>query len=390
MNNTQKFDSNRIMKTAVLAIFSVCLLPLSGFEAKATGLVQNLSNKEKICIIKEIILKNLDRTPDYIDQETVLDEISQQMNLDPIQAEGLQGIEREREQQVLQKYPMSDEQLKEKYQQEAENLFPLYNIGDEVEVHYLLHNKSFSISGVYYRSDPTHIWIGTKKILRLNLTRKYSIRFDKDETLILRNQFINEKIERYYKKRLEYKNKLTGKDYWIKSGFLFFQGQWITPRTMAETRIKYLNEEIKIRRMHQKIAGEKSLSGRISILQRIMNMIRFEKLDDHPERVFEIQNQLIDFKRRYVESQIKLALQEKNPARARIILQSTISKYPDAVNIAKAKSLLQAAESSITARNQEIQNRITVPEQSKGIRDKIVDVPNKKNKTHSRVSIRYR
>lgn len=392
MNTTQKFDRISVIKIAVLTTFSICQLSLTGFETKPAELPQNLSNSEKIEIIKEIILKNMDRTPDYIDQDAVLEEISQMMNLDKIQVEELQEIEKQRKQKVLQKYPMTDEQLREKYQQEAEDLFPLYNIGDEVEVHYLLHNKSFSVSGVFYRIDSTHIWIGKKKILRLNLPRKYSIRFDADATIILRNNYIDGKIKKYHVIRSEYEKKLTDKSSWIKSGYLFFYGQWVTPRELVEARLKYLNEELRIRRMHLRIAKEKSLVRRITILQQILNMIRLEKLNDHFERVFEIRNQIREFKRRYVEIQIELVKQENDPERARIILQSAISKYPDAINIAAAKTLLQEIESVLDSRRKELQEKIMVHKVERKITEKIIkSVSNHKTKkVNSKVSIKVR
>ena len=386
MNKLQKLDWNNCIKVVVFMVLSIFQLPLTGLETDPAEQPKRLSNRERISIIKEIILQKLDQNPDYIDPDQVLEEISQKMNLDMIQTEELQKIEKERQQKVLQKYPMTDEQLREKYLQEAENLFPLYNIGDEVEIHYLLHGKSFGITGVYYRSDPTYIWIGTKKIPRLNLARKYSIRFDADETAILRNQFVDKKLMEYHNIRSEYDKELTDRKYWIKSGCLYFYGQWVTPRKLAETRLKYLNEELRIRRMHQRIASEKTLSGRIAILQHVLAMIKIENLKGHSERTFEINTQLTDFKRRYVDSQIRLAQQEKDPERARIILQSVISKYPDAANIANAKFMLRDTESAVHAKNMEIQKRITVRRQTMGIRDKIVDITDKKSKDGSKDS----
>ena len=389
MNKLQKLDWNNCIKVVVFMVWSIFQLPLTGLETDPAEQPKRLSNRERISIIKEIILQKLDQNPDYIDPDQVLEEISQKMNLDMIQTEELQEIEKERKQKVLQKYPMTDEQLREKYLPEAENLFPLYNIGDEVEVHYLLHGKSFGITGVYYRSDPTYIWIGTKKIPRLNLARKYSIRFDADETTILRNQFVDKKLMEYHNIRSEYDKELTDRKYWIKSGCLYFYGQWITPRKLAETRLKYLNEELRIRRMHQRIASEKTLSGRIAILQHVLAMIKIENLKGHSERTFEINTQLTDFKRRYVDSQIRLAQQEKDPERARIILQSVISKYPDAANIANAKFMLRDAESAVHAKNMEIQKRIMVSNVERKINEKIIEsVSEHKQKKKSRLLIK--
>ena len=70
MSKLQKNFRNICIKAVMFIASAAGLLSLSGAETKSAELPKNLSNAEKIGFIKEIILKNMDQTPDYIDLNT--------------------------------------------------------------------------------------------------------------------------------------------------------------------------------------------------------------------------------------------------------------------------------------------------------------------------------
>ncbi len=106
--------------------------------------------------------------------------------------------------QAWKKYSATDKELETQYSVEAEKTFPIYKVGDKISVVFLLHGKSFSVSGSFYRQDAKFVWVGSKKILKANLAGDYVSRFDSDQTKKLRKNYVGQQIQRYHQERDKY------------------------------------------------------------------------------------------------------------------------------------------------------------------------------------------
>ena len=105
------------------------------------------------------------------------------------------------EEQAEKKYPASDKELDAKYRRLAESDYPLYKVGDNITVTYRLYGKSFTVSGPYYRQDSKFVWVGSKKINKLDLEREHASRFDPILVKQVRENYVIQHVRSYQQER---------------------------------------------------------------------------------------------------------------------------------------------------------------------------------------------
>ena len=342
---------------AVIVFLLLWMPRLTGIETDEIKTDNFLSNEEKIRLIKESILKNQDVFENYVDLNAVFSEISNFMNLDRNVTKETIEMEHTRRKLVEQKF--SDEvSAKQQFEKEAEEKFPLFNIGDEVKVLYLLSGKSFCASGIFYRINQDCVWIGSKQILRKTLSEVSYINLFPEKNFETRDKYIKEKMKAYRHLCSAYEQELTEIEYEKKSGKLFFGGKWMTPRNLIISRVKFINEEGEIERISHDVIDKKDLKNKIAHLKHILRIIKL-RFPDHVERIMEYQKLLKSDIKLHIEELVAQAKSMKDSRESIVFLDYLISTYPNAENIGLAKEALRVARENIKNKNQDALQKTT-------------------------------
>ena len=345
------------LKLLYLLFFLLWMPRLTGIETDEIKTDNFLSNEEKIRLIKESILKNQDVFENYVDLNAVFSEISNFMNLDRNVTKETIEMEHTRRKLVEQKF--SDEvSAKQQFEKEAEEKFPLFNIGDEVKVLYLLSGKSFCASGIFYRINQDCVWIGSKQILRKTLSEVSYINLFPEKNFETRDKYIKEKMKAYRHLCSAYEQELTEIEYEKKSGKLFFGGKWMTPRNLIISRVKFINEEGEIERISHDVIDKKDLKNKIAHLKHILRIIKL-RFPDHVERIMEYQKLLKSDIKLHIEELVAQAKSMKDSRESIVFLDYLISTYPNAENIGLAKEALRVARENIKNKNQDALQKTT-------------------------------
>lgn len=238
------------MKTAVLAV-------MIGFGATAGVALpaEDLSNSEKIKVIDGIAAKavGLGCEVDLLD---IYLQVSEHMQLDAKDTEESQAMLEKWKREALEKYPGSYDELKKRYEPLAVERFPLYKIGDKIDIIFFLHGKGFPVSGTYYRSNSSTLWVGSKKIARSSLPREIAMRFDRVKTMKLRGNYIEDNIRKYQRKRESYVERMMFRspEYERKRGNVLYNGKWFSPRKLTEMRVKDFQNNAE-KKFNETVAG---------------------------------------------------------------------------------------------------------------------------------------
>lgn len=108
------------------------------------------------------------------------------------------------EEQANRKYSATDQELEIEYQAAAEDLYPIYKTGQTVTVVYQLYRKPFTVSGPFYRQDDKFVWVGSQKIPKSKLHRKFVSCFNPDLAMTLRKNHVAAELQRYHRTRESY------------------------------------------------------------------------------------------------------------------------------------------------------------------------------------------
>lgn len=277
----------------------------------------DLTNAEKILIIDEIATQKIKEAKGRdVDLSEVLDAVGQQFPLDPGAASESTDFIEKLKQQVKLKYPASDAELEAKYRQEAESLYSAYKQGDEVTVTYQVYDKTFQVSGLYYKSDPGYVWVGARKLSRKNIPPDEVSRFDVKAAGVKCQQYIQEKINEYHRKRSEYERQLM-EDFREEIEFsrnkLKIGKKWLPVRSVVEQKFKEV-----VASLNQEIARNVLLAKKyrsISNLEYLMS-----QYPNHPEKDKWL-NLMISYKLQ--------KLKNNSYQEAIHILESLMNQYPD-------------------------------------------------------------
>lgn len=185
-------------------------------------------------------LKRKSRRPGGSDvRSEVLDAVAEKIPLDGEETQESVAIINQIKQKVRQEYPLSDQELTERYMPKAESLYPVYKQGDNANIIFLLHGKQFYASGPYYRSDSTYVWVGSKKILKSTIPSDYACRFDVKLNEAKRNGYVNSKIYDYHRRADSFEQKLLAAQHDnIEASRNKFKinGKWQTARAVTEQK----------------------------------------------------------------------------------------------------------------------------------------------------------
>ncbi|MBO4648481.1 MAG: hypothetical protein J5806_10025 [Lentisphaeria bacterium] len=268
---------------------------LSCFGAEMTA-------ADKIRIIEEIVKQK--KESGSLDRPEIYRQIAQRMPLDTVDTDETRRMERDLEKRVQEKYPETDAQLKKKFEDQALSLYRCYRVGDTVKISYYLYNKPYTISGRYYRSDASFVWIGSKKIAKSSLSPETAARFDSRQSEKARADYVAKKIRDYHQAKRDYSARLLRQDknfaaYEPSRGKLLIQARWMTPREYADYVIGfYVLAEEAPREIEQALASSSAVRG-ISQLRKIWNRCK-----PYPELASKVREVLVAYEEDYIRKVI--------------------------------------------------------------------------------------
>ncbi|MDD6338784.1 MAG: hypothetical protein PUC15_10435 [Lentisphaeria bacterium] len=123
---------------------------------------------------------------------SIMNEISEQMPLVPavpLEKVDLKALNDEATRIVEQEYGSDDKNLSAVVEAEAEAEFPLYKVGDKVNVNYNMGPKRFSVNGILYRVTENAITVEDKVINLVDLSDEVRSRFDPRKNQYMRERY---------------------------------------------------------------------------------------------------------------------------------------------------------------------------------------------------------
>ncbi len=139
---------------------------------------------------------------------------------------------------VNQTYPPD---MRGQLEKDAQEKFPFYKLGDQVEVKYGHPNgEVLTHTGELQECEPAADWIivGDKKILLADLKSPTRVCFDEKRTTLRRKNYV---LNRYDKPRMDEKMKIKDKlepDVYKEFGWVKEKGEWVSLETMYPTKIE--------------------------------------------------------------------------------------------------------------------------------------------------------
>ena len=266
------------------------------------------------------------------------------MPLDAVDTDETRRMERDLEKRVQEKYPENDAQLKKKFEDQALSLYRCYRVGDTVKITYYLYNKPYTVSGRYYRSDASFVWIGSKKIAKSSLSPETAARFDSQQSEKARADYVAKKLRDYHQAKRDYSARLLRQDknfaaYEPSRGKLLIQARWMTPREYADHMIGYciLTDEAPS-------AVEKALSSpngatRIAQLREILN-----RCAPYPELAAEVRKILMEQEENHIRQVIGDISKSDDPQSVIDKLDRLIETCPEARNLDQLMSMRREFE----------------------------------------------
>jgi|GEM_PF-4499424 len=268
---------------------------LACFGAEMTG-------AKKIQIIEEIVMQK--KESGSLDRQEIYRQIAQHMPLDAVDTEETRRLDRNLEKLVLEKYPETDAQLKKKFEDQALSLYRCYRVGDTVKITYYLYNKPYTVSGRFYRSDASFVWIGSKKIAKSSLSPETAACFDSRQTEKARAEYVAKKLRDYHRAKQDYSARLVRQNknfaaYESSRGKILINARWMTPREYADYVIDFfvLAEEVP-REVEQALASSNAVRG-ISQLRKIWNRCK-----PYPELVSKVREVLVNYEENHIRKVI--------------------------------------------------------------------------------------
>ena len=185
---------------------------------------------------------------------TILKDVSElkEIGLSNIEPEAKKNIQTIQEigkvvrEKVAQKFPESSEDLKTKAEAEAEKIFVMAKILDQVSVKYLKGDNPYVANGCFYSYGSTghSILVGETVIAVYDIAPEDRIRFDKDFRDQKKASYVETKIRSYYSEKNAYSVQVYNevKDAVIKenedNGYIFFMNDWRSPKEVTLRLIK--------------------------------------------------------------------------------------------------------------------------------------------------------
>ena len=193
-------------------------------------------SEDKTVAIKKIIEKHVLDTG--VDLEKIHQEVSRIVPLDPVKTPEYRALIEKRDMTVKKKFPLSDQQLRKMFQPQAERLYPLYKIGDQVSITYLLHGKPFTVRGKFYRKNGNVFYIGSAKIAKYTIPDEMVSKLDAVKNNSSKNKYIAERISTYHKNRQAYADQLFKDEIMQVQGYLKIAQKWVSARDYIQMELK--------------------------------------------------------------------------------------------------------------------------------------------------------
>ena len=209
-------------------------LPFAAWSSEKT-------QEDKTAAIKKIVEKHV-MDSGVVDLEKIHQEVSRIVPLDPVKTPEYRALIEKRDMTVKKKFPLSDQQLRKMFQPQAERLYPLYKIGDQVSITYLLHGKPFTVRGKFYRKNGNVFYIGSAKIAKYTIPDEMVSKLDAVKNNSSKNKYIAERINTYHKNRQVYADLLFKDEIMQSQGFLKFAQKWVSARDYIQMELKRATE----------------------------------------------------------------------------------------------------------------------------------------------------
>ena len=316
------------------------------FFAVSSMATEEMSNAEKIEFIDKIIETKIKEAGGGDVRSEVLAAVAEKMPLDGEETPETSAIINKIKQKVRQEYPLSDQELTEKYMPKAESLYPFYKPGDKANIMFLLHGKKFYVSGPYYRSDSKYVWVGSKKILKSTIPPEQACRFDEKATQSKRSEYIKGHIDAYHRKANNYENGLLGNQYdklEASRGKIKINGKWQIARVVTEQKYAAADQQITnvILAVQRTLAKKFDIQNNEKCCQLLETFIRNYPNHKYAENAKELLEKLHEQKIVAVLQTVQESPDIESHEKCCRLLESIIREFPDHMHIEKAKKLLE-------------------------------------------------
>ena len=340
----------RTWRNRIAAVIPVVLLSVASVAAE-------LPNEEKLAVIDRIISEKMQESKGGDVLAAVLDAVSQQFPLDAQDTPESDAIIKQQKEKARRKFPSTDKQLTVQFTPAAEAEYPIYKLKSTVKVVYELAGKPFPVTGTYYRSDSKHVWVGSKKILRYQISPEYAYRFNPDQAQALRRKFILKKIAEYHHAAEAYELQLLmeqSDNIERLRKKVKFKGRWHTVRNVVEQ--KYAAESA---RRDNQIASKIQRAKDCRTYEETFEILE-SVLQDNPNHPLAGEaRKLLEFYKSKATAQLiekKIELAQKTPTYKEkfAILEEIIARYPDHEMLPQVTNLLNKYKGDYSRKSEEV------------------------------------
>ncbi len=232
-----------------VALLLIMFFPLSPLSSRSAEIPEK--SRERINNIIKIIKRfqveysNLN-DPDV--KKTLMEEVGELVTLSPdseIKSMNKDDLINQIRRKVALKFPDKHTEFVEKVNVAAEEKFKLAKINDFVSVKYRKGNSIFSQEGVFYGFGigSKSVKIGNSNISIIDLFDEDRVKFDEPFSRQQKKEFINSKIENYYKTKQSYFNEVHNdlskqlNDQNENNGYIYVWNKWWTAKDLTQKLI---------------------------------------------------------------------------------------------------------------------------------------------------------
>ena len=341
------------MKTTSFCGFLLWIGTIVSIDAAAalSCFAAEMTAEDKIRIIEETV--NQKKVSGSFDRQEIYLQIARHMPLDAADTEETRRLDRKLERLVQEKYPETDAQLKKRFEDQALSRYRCYRVGDNVKITYYLYDKPYTVSGRYYRSDASFVWIGSKKIAKSALSPETAACFDSQQSESAKLEYVARKLRDYHQAKRDYSARLLrqNKDfdaYESSRGKLRINARWMTPREYADYLIEY---NILAEEAPREIGKALSSQNEVTSIIRLRGILN--RCSPYPKLAAEVRKVLREQEEKHIQHVIVGISKSDDPQSAIDKLDRLIEICPEAENRDQVISMRREYESRRKQENAE-------------------------------------
>jgi hypothetical protein len=238
----------------IFFLLSFFVLTINAGSVLGNRKIETKSHKD-IAEMEKLIIRLFNqtyKTEDYdAIKKAILEEVEVNFPVVPgskIRKVDFKQIEKECEEKANEKFPLNNEQLKQKFEQEAQIKFSPVKLKEEVEVEYRMGADTVvRVKGKYYGFNRYHngIIIGRKVVPVFDLLPMYRVKFVDNYRGLAKKNYIDENVTKYLREKEKYTVEQINET--IKNigqmnenaGYIMAWRMWRTPEQIADFIYKH-------------------------------------------------------------------------------------------------------------------------------------------------------